>query len=71
MTKHERARFITDLMDAMKSSIIKNSERFPENWDGYEIRQYIQGFVTENAIFRPMDPKRAKAYRNDVLVNNL
>lgn len=71
MTKHERARFITDLMDAMKSTIIAKSERMPDDWDGLELQQYIQDFVTENAIFRTMDRKRAKAYRNTVLVNNL
>ena len=71
MTKHERARFITDLMDSMKSAILNKSERMPDDWDGFELRQYIQDFVTENAIFRTMDRKRAKAYRNTVLVNNL
>lgn len=71
MTKFERARFITDLMDSMKSAILNKSERMPEDWDGFELRQYIQDFVTENAIFRPMDRKRANNYRNTVLVNNL
>ena len=71
MTKFERARFIADLMDSMKSAILNKSECMPDDWDGFELRQYIQDFVTENAIFRPMDRKRAKAYRNTVLVNNL
>jgi hypothetical protein len=71
MTRHQRAQFITDLMDSMKSSLLNKAERMPDDWDGFELRQYIQDFVTENAIFRPMDRKRAKAYRNTVLVNNL
>ena len=71
MSKHERARFITELMDSMKSAMLNKVERMPDDWDGFELRQYIQDFVTENAIFRPMPSNRKKDYRNTVLVNNL
>lgn len=71
MTRHQRAQFITDLMDSMKSSLLNKAERMPDDWDGYELRQFLKDFVAENAIFRPMDRRRARAYRNECLVRNL
>ena len=41
--------------------------KIPEEWDGNELRQYISDLVT----WHKMDKKRAREYRNTVIINNL
>ena len=71
MTKAEQREFIASLMDSMKTTLLAKVERVPDAWDGFELRQLIADHVAENAAYITMDRKRARAYHNTVLVQNL
>lgn len=66
------ARFITDLMNSMRDTLLGKVARFPEDWDGYELRELIKDYVAENApVGTGMNRSRKAAYDNEVLVRNL
>lgn len=43
------------------------SGKIPETWDGMELREYI----ADQAKWHKMEKRRAKEYRNTVMVNGL
>jgi hypothetical protein len=68
MTKAEQAVFVNSLLDSVKADILSKVEHFPENWDGFEIRQYITDTVNTSTNWCKMDNKRMKDYKNTVMV---
>lgn len=70
MTKIEQQQFIEDACESLKEGMLAKLKFIPDNWDGYELRQYIKDTAEEFACMK-MSPKRLKDYQNDVIVNNL
>jgi len=70
MNRKEQKEFVVSLLANIEISVLNkiDDERIPENWDGIELRQYIADSVTS---YRKMDKKRAREYRNTILVENL
>ena len=68
MNRKEQKEFVVSLLANIEISIMNkiDDEVIPANWDGIELRQYIA-----DRTYRKMDKKRAKEYRNTVLVENL
>jgi hypothetical protein len=71
MTNTEKQMFIESFINSVKKSLLEKIDKnlAPENWDGYELRQWC----ADSFLFEcyPMDKKRKKTYMNDVLINNL
>lgn len=69
MNANEQKQFVRELCEAISAQILNDIDagKIPENWDGRELRQLI----SDRAAWRTMDKKRAREYRNTVLVNNL
>jgi hypothetical protein len=80
VTKHEQAKLLEAILDNMKAAMMAKVDRFPENWDGIEIRQYLADHGIEIRQYladqfaleaRPMHRKRLRNYRNDVITRPL
>ena len=73
MDKYEQRQLAWQLIQSITAEVLGNIEqgRTPETWDGTELRQYIADKFTELSVIRRMDRKRAREYRNEVIVRNL
>lgn len=76
MNLRQRKAFIRELIASVENEILGNAERFPERWDGHELRRYIADTFDEKtgglcAHGGRGDPRRRREYENDVIVNNL
>lgn len=66
----EKRDFIDDLIEQVKEEIMEASPKFPENWNGYEIRQFIADKFAD-ANHCKMSLSRKRAYNNTILIENL
>lgn len=73
LNRAEQQTLVHDLLQSLEREIVTaiKLDRIPATWDGHELRQYIVDRATEQIVFLKMPPAKLKAYRNDVLVNNL
>jgi hypothetical protein len=73
MSKSQKEIFINDLMNSIKKDLLKNIDKYPESWDGIEIRwlieEFCNGIVWKGVIDKRS--KRYKDYRNEIICNNL
>lgn len=70
MDKEQKKEFINSLVEAVRTDILNNVERMPDNWDGHELRLYIREKYSE-VYWKTMTRSRVREYNNTVLVNNL
>ena len=73
LTRAEQQTLVHDCLDALRKDIIAAIKQghIPEAWTGHELRQYIVDRAEDQIAYLKMPPAKLKAYRNDVLVNNL
>lgn len=72
MNLQEKNQFVHNILDDLKTEILKRVDKFPEDWDGHEIRQFIADYYTQNYIFgTALSGKRRREYKNTIIVNNL
>ncbi len=75
MDEEEKIDFIVSLLENVKDKLLLNITRYPDDWDGIELRWLISEYVEANVIFgvtgHNKKSKRYKEYRNTVLVENL
>lgn len=71
MEKNEQERIINELFEGLKESMLQRLPRVPENWDGFELRQWVSDYVNDNVNYRPITGKRLKEYKNDCIIHNL
>lgn len=77
LTKSEKRKYVRDYAGSFVDDIIAkiDGDKIPENWDGHEIRVWFADKMADDArcslIRRFPRRKRARDYRNDVVVNNL
>lgn len=64
MTKHEQTKLLETILDNMRAHLMSRVEHMPENWDGFELRQYCADEFAREV--RPMDRARFRSYRKDV-----
>ena len=66
LTKKEKKRFVTDLTNSIKKSVIQSihSGRVPENWDGIELRKYLADLFEANSV--KIVGERLRQYKNDL-----
>jgi hypothetical protein len=72
MTKEAQIEFVNDLIGSVKETVLERIKagKIPEEWDGYELRQYLADKFTD-ACYVKMDRGRKREYTNTVIVNNL
>lgn len=70
MTVKDKELFINNFLNSMRNTFLSEIEKFPEEWDGIELRAYIAGaFKYENSY--SMGRKRKANYNNERYVRNL
>lgn len=71
MNKAERAKFIIDLVNNVKKDLLKENSKYPNNWDGHELRFRIADAFSDVVMHNVTTKKRIKDYKNFCLVNGL
>jgi len=69
MTKREQKVFVSGLIGNVKGEILGKMDKFPDDWDGIELRWYIRDYF--GACVLTGNKKRERDYKNTVLVNGL
>lgn len=69
MTKDEQRLFIETYMKTLRDVILDKIENMPEDWDGFELRQYTSD-IAESQLFK-MGTRRKRRYKNTLTVRNL
>jgi len=64
-TKEGKEKFIRDYMKNLTDDMIKRIDHVPENWDGFELRQWVY----DCAEPIKMDKRRKREYNNDLMIN--
>jgi hypothetical protein len=70
MTITEKTQFVNDLIGSIQADILGNIHRTPENWNGFELRQWITDKFAEGCD-ASMSKQAKRDYRNDVTTLNL
>ncbi len=71
LTKEEKIKFIEDILDIMRESLLKKVDKMPEEWDGYELRRLIADYAEEKIAYFEMNKPRLRAYDNTRIVRNI
>ena len=71
MTHREQKRFIRELCKNVEKSLLDNVKKHPLTWDGHELRRLIAERFKQADFGDGLEGARGRAYRNDVIVNNL
>lgn len=72
MNKDEKREFIESACETLRDSMLKNLDKIPKTWDGWELRYYLKEKASE-FVWEDMleDEERLEKYENDVIVHNL
>lgn len=62
MNKRQRASFIKGLINAVKEELIKENDKYPDYWDGIELRERIKAGFSGVAWIK--NTPRKKRYLN-------
>lgn len=71
MNVNEKDQFVQRILHDLKHEILRRVPKFPEEWDGHEIRQFISDYYNEHYAKYMLQGKRLKEYKNICLINNL
>lgn len=70
MTLAERITFLDELVENVKQDLIKEAGKYPDSWDGIELR-WRTADVFSGVVFGEIGQRKGKRYnnyRNEVLV---
>jgi len=73
MTHAEQRKLIRELTHNVRDSILEESAKYPETWDGIELRWRVAD-VFSQVVFSDAGQRKGKRYqeyKNTVLVDNL
>ena len=71
MTRVQQRKIANDLITGLRQNVNNRIKNIPENWDGFEIRQWITDLARENISWHPFPSQnRERAYNNDRVVQN-
>ena len=72
MTKEEQQQLLSNFIDDVRAALLRRSERWPDNWDGFELRWLAEAaFKQEAPEHKRMGVKRFREFKNDYIVNDL
>ena len=69
MNRDAQKQFINDLCNRIKDELTSKANRFPESWDGVELRQLIAMRFADNVI--EMSKTRKKNFENTIIVQDI
>lgn len=55
----------------MRGSLLKEVDKMPEEWDGFELRRLIADYAEEKIAYFEMNKPRLRAYDNTRIVRNI
>lgn len=67
MTRKEQRAFVRSLTRAVCKHLLATSDRWPEEWDGHELRELIAGSFNRERYFVMRKGRRAREFRNTIL----
>ena len=72
MNKKEREQFLRTLIKNCKADLLKDNKKYPDNWDGHELRQRVKD-VFGQVVWKgtEMTGSRKRDYNNEVIVKGL
>ena len=68
MTRTEQIKLANALCAGLRQAVLLDADKWPENWDGFELRQLVEDKAREQINYRPMKGKRRKAFKNECLI---
>ena len=71
MNTQEKTVFINELIDNVKAHVLEKVDKYPDEWDGVELRWLIRDYFDLAIFSGGKKQKRLKDYKNECLVNNL
>jgi len=70
MLKSEKKELIENMFDGMKEKMLSNLDKYPQKWDGHELRQLALD-NSKGLVWQKMTGSRMKEYKNTIMVENL
>lgn len=67
MSKTEKSLFIQSLCNHTRDILLSDLDKYPDNWDGWELRQLIENAF--HTTFK-MPKLRLREFNNTCLINN-
>ena len=77
MTKKDQRRFVRDLSQSIANDFcdLLAAGKIPDNWDGHELRCWLAdrhaAAADRTVIRRDLRGKRAREFKNDIIIRNL
>ena len=71
LTKEEKIKFIEDILDTMRGSLLGKVDKMPEEWDGFEIHRLIADYAEEEIAYLDIGKSRLRDYENARIVRNI
>lgn len=71
MTREEHKQFVNEMCNTIKARLLNRIADVPEEWTGYELREWIKDTVKEVVPMGKLTGRRRRDYVNAVIVNNL
>ena len=72
MDKQNQERIVNELIDNLRKNVLEKVEKFPEHWDGIEIRHFVADWFKQYYCYKPIaSRKRKSAYLNEIYTRNL
>lgn len=68
MNKEEKIQFVEGIMETLKNQITEKVEYMPEEWDSWELRNYIADKTSEIVWSSMADKGRKRKYTNTIRV---
>lgn len=66
MSKEEKAQFIENMYETLKTEALKKVELMPEDWEGWELRQFIADKASDIVWPSMADKGRKRKYTNTI-----
>lgn len=64
MTPKEQKAFVRNLMNSIRNTVLSHADKWPEGWDGHELRWLVTEAVEHNAGAKHLTPKRDRRYKD-------
>jgi hypothetical protein len=71
MDREEQNEFVKGIIMTLERGLSTKIIYIPDEWDGYELRQWIEDYYHSTFNYIKMDKKRKRNYNNDIITKNL
>jgi hypothetical protein len=71
MDKQNQKRIIKEICKGIEEKMIQNLNNVPEEWDGFELRQWTSDIVKYQINNQPLKGRRKKDYEHVIFSKNM